>query len=769
MLDAHGSGPARGRRLRLAPGLIGLVLLGLLLGAGLTPPLIGPACGEPATSPPTTAVTDPMAAAALRAFQTGQVELALGLVDSLLAVNPDHFTALVIRGHVTLASGDRDAARRAFEHAREIAPERPEGHHGLGLVEYDGVRKTQRAMLTIKKLFFRNPEKKAIQHFERTLELEPEFHDAALALAELHLSRGHADDCERVIELLRERLGAGYRLEDMLYHLARGLMGLELYSEAENVLAQLLTRQAEHNGGLLRLVELEMQTGRREQASVTYGRLADCLHDPVIVAELRLNLEPVLTTAELGAYSADPSTFLRRYWNRGDPTPTTPVNEYLIEHLDRLLHVRFQYAATTPRGYDDRGAIYLRFGPPDDSFVSAGGGATRSNESWAYNRISDRIITYDFVDHGGGVFELTTDLGDAVGTFGAEQSDQISALQEVFQERQFLSPAYARTANDLVMLKDGAAGSRRRESNEIQLAVTGYRQVSDERQGQAPLATYVEPPGLGDLDGSLALARFRGAGRRGRLEVYYGLPTPQLSFTRSADGTSRAVLEESFALYDLDFEQLACARRQRPLAVDDPDNRDQTYVGQLTIPPPGATLDAYLGPALYRLAFTLRDVSTNHRRVFWATFEIPDYAVDSLLVSDLQLARERQPDQPPPGLKPHPHYLFDREQPLLVHYQIYGLTPAADGLTDFQVAYELEKPGGGLQQLLGRLNPFADGGRRIEMDADRRGPDRDEIDLVELDLGELEAGDYRLTVRVKDRVSGSTATASARLKLLEQD
>ena len=42
----------------------------------------------------------------------------------------------------------------------------------------------------------------------------------------------------------------------------------------------------------------------------------------------------------------------------------------------------------------------------------------------------------------------------------------------------------------------------------------------------------------------------------------------------------------------------------------------------------------------FRLAFSLRDVSSNKSKVFWVTFAMPDFCPDSLSMSDLQLARE---------------------------------------------------------------------------------------------------------------------------------
>ena len=60
---------------------------------------------------------------------------------------------------------------------------------------------------------------------------------------------------------------------------------------------------------------------------------------------------------------------LRRFWVEKDPTPTTPLNERLIEHWERIAHSRreFRLGVTSPYRTDDRGTVYVRYGPPDDN------------------------------------------------------------------------------------------------------------------------------------------------------------------------------------------------------------------------------------------------------------------------------------------------------------------------------------------------------------------------------------------------------------------
>ena len=56
---------------------------------------------------------------------------------------------------------------------------------------------------------------------------------------------------------------------------------------------------------------------------------------------------------------------LAAWWRSQDPVPTTARNEAVEEHIRRVLHAERTYAYDQSlRGYDDRGAIYVRLGPP---------------------------------------------------------------------------------------------------------------------------------------------------------------------------------------------------------------------------------------------------------------------------------------------------------------------------------------------------------------------------------------------------------------------
>ncbi|MDE3166587.1 MAG: GWxTD domain-containing protein [Acidobacteriota bacterium] len=58
--------------------------------------------------------------------------------------------------------------------------------------------------------------------------------------------------------------------------------------------------------------------------------------------------------------------FIEQFWQRRDPTPGTPENEFKEEHYRRIAYANQHFADTIPGWKTDRGRIYITYGPPDE-------------------------------------------------------------------------------------------------------------------------------------------------------------------------------------------------------------------------------------------------------------------------------------------------------------------------------------------------------------------------------------------------------------------
>jgi GWxTD domain-containing protein len=78
---------------------------------------------------------------------------------------------------------------------------------------------------------------------------------------------------------------------------------------------------------------------------------------------------------------------IKQFWIAKDPTPTTEVNERLLEHWERIAHARrnFTRASNTVYGTDDRGLIYVKYGEPDRKKAGTLGLNQAELSRWVFN------------------------------------------------------------------------------------------------------------------------------------------------------------------------------------------------------------------------------------------------------------------------------------------------------------------------------------------------------------------------------------------------
>jgi len=121
-------------------------------------------------------------------------------------------------------------------------------------------------------------------------------------------------------------------------------------------------------------------------------------------------------------------SFIETFWERRNPNPGNPENEFKEEYYRRIAYANEHYASGIPGWKTDRGRIYIMYGPPNeiDSHPSGGtyqrppeegGGETSTYpfEDWTYNYIEGigNNIKREVVDPSmSGEYHLTMDPGE---------------------------------------------------------------------------------------------------------------------------------------------------------------------------------------------------------------------------------------------------------------------------------------------------------------------------------------------------------------------
>jgi GWxTD domain-containing protein len=106
--------------------------------------------------------------------------------------------------------------------------------------------------------------------------------------------------------------------------------------------------------------------------------------------------------------------FITQFWQRRDPTPGTPENEFKEEHYRRIKYANDHFGSSVPGWKTDRGRIYIMFGPPNERELHPSGDANTAypSDTWKYRWIEGvgNNVAIEFVDENrSGEYHMTLD------------------------------------------------------------------------------------------------------------------------------------------------------------------------------------------------------------------------------------------------------------------------------------------------------------------------------------------------------------------------
>ncbi len=460
--------------------------------------------------------------------------------------------------------------------------------------------------------------------------------------------------------------------------------------------------------------------------------------------------------------------FIEAFWERRNPNPGSPENEFKEEYYRRIAYTNEHYASGIPGWKTDRGRIYIMYGPPDeiDSHPSGGtylrppeegGGETSTYpfEDWRYRYI-DGIgtnIILEFVDPTmTGEYHLTMDPGEkdallhvpnagltdmeAMGmasktdrftrTDGMTIGQPMGGLPESMEEFTRLD-LYAKIWKPpAVKFKDMQAVVTSRLSAQLLPfdVRTDYIRVTDE--------TVLTPI---------------------TIQMNYG----DLEF-QNKDGVMHAVVDIFGQISTLSGRTVNTF--EKSLVLDVPQHEFQQYVShkavyQEVVP---------LRPMLYKLTLVLKDDLNGHMGSMDLRVPVPQYSDDKLSNSSLILADLIQPlptTQVGSGpfviggtkVRPSVTNTFTRDQTLGIYMQVYNLgLDAQTHKPSLIVQYEILKDG---KAILDQSEDTADLKRASQQfTIEKRMP-----------LKALTPGKYMVQIKVTDNIKKQTVSPSSSFEI----
>jgi GWxTD domain-containing protein len=460
--------------------------------------------------------------------------------------------------------------------------------------------------------------------------------------------------------------------------------------------------------------------------------------------------------------------FIEEFWRRRDPDPDTDENEFKEEYYERIAYANEHFASGIPGWRSDRGRIWIMYGKPDerethpsggsyDRPSTEGGGSTTTYpfETWFYRYLPGvgSGVEIEFVDPTGtGEYRI------------ARNPNEKDALQNV--------PGAGLTLSEEL----GLSSKADRVGGASMYGLSNYQREQDSPFSRLLLLTDLER-------------------------------APQIKFNELASAVNTGVIEENPLNFDVrvDFYRQSDERVITAITIQT-ENRDLVFqdsggllqariniFGKITsvagrragvFEDPVVTTataqelsetkerkSAYqkavaLAPGTYKLDVIVRDVSSGATGVRHIPIPVPKYDPQKLSTSTLVLASKLESlgnDQPAIGqfvigqtkVIPNVSGIYHRGQPLGVYLQIYNagidqttLRPAVD------VEYVLMKAGKEVGKQPENWQGMSDSGQRLTL-----------ARLIDSQL--LTPGDYELTIRIRDRVSGQALTPAAKFTIVQ--
>jgi GWxTD domain-containing protein len=255
-------------------------------------------------------------------------------INKALKLEPKNPKFNLVRGLLMVKQGFTYNAKDQFKKVTNLDQKCAEAYYNLGLLhENDMLR--YKDMISEGGLiqlsgFGKKFQAKAIECFEKVLEIDPHHRDALVHLASIYLE---TDNFNKMIDLLEQMVK-----EDSLDKDAHLFLGL----------------------GYHRL-------GKYEEANEEYQMARSLMSEEE--RKVFDSVEPILSLREKKEHrrSGNKSEYIKSFWKKRDPLFLTEYNERVLEHYNRVAYanLRFGVPKLGIEGYKtDRGQIYIRYGEP---------------------------------------------------------------------------------------------------------------------------------------------------------------------------------------------------------------------------------------------------------------------------------------------------------------------------------------------------------------------------------------------------------------------
>jgi GWxTD domain-containing protein len=460
--------------------------------------------------------------------------------------------------------------------------------------------------------------------------------------------------------------------------------------------------------------------------------------------------------------------FIEQFWERRNPNPGSPENEFKEEYYRRIAYANEHYASGIPGWKTDRGRIYIMYGPADEieshpsggSYLrppEEGGGETSTYpfEQWRYRYI-DGIgtnIILEFVDPTmTGEYRLTMDPGEKDALLHVP-----GAGLTMMEQMGMASKADRFTRSDGMTTGQAFGGSpeRMNQFSRLDLYARIFKPPSVKFKDLKAVVTSRLSAQLLPFDVRTDFIRVTEDSVLTPITIQ--VANRDLQFENKG-GVMHAVID-IFGQVTTPSGRLA-STFEDAVALDVPENDFQRYVDRKSV----YQKVVPLRPGLYKLSVVVKDDINGHMGSMELGIRVPRFGEELLASSSLILADLIQPlptSQVGTGpfviggtkVRPSVNQQFTRDQNLGIYMQVYnlGIDPETHKpLADIQ--YEISKDGKPLVSQTEEAAKIVNASQQITLQKT-------------MPLKSLEPGKYTVQIKVTDNVTKQTVTPTATFEL----
>lgn len=422
--------------------------------------------------------------------------------------------------------------------------------------------------------------------------------------------------------------------------------------------------------------------------------------------------------------TTEANEWLRQFWVKHDPTPTTEENEFQDEHKRRVRHAIHFFGQGSRKGppWDERGEVYIRYGEPDERRIFNFGIDDNPYDRYERDRQRQGMFGRDLADDALSSGQAPTEVWTYY------------KFAETFQFEDNIQWGFY----ELVPVSDPTV-PRQDVADFFQSRLS----ISDLQP-----AIYYHEYGENLVDYALDVVRFHTGRNVWRVDVNLGYPVSELG--RGPDSMSVS-LRRRIIIRDEDQREVYGEVGVIHRIIDSASAQNRLMVEQQVCD---------LKSGVYTLAVTIDDLFSGKSGTYTREINLPKYVVSEVHeISDIEMASFVWSIYEPgsPFVKanrmvmPLPSRIYLPGQELAFYYEVYNLLTDETGETRYRVDYEISEIDGD------RTFTFKEAGHFT-------GTTRDARRFGTLNIDNVPPGDYLLTINVHDELGNHEKSTVTRFR-----